>query len=196
MADIHQQPSIWWTRFEERCAERGVSGYNKTVVDICAPDAPQTLGRFDVVHCSGVMYHVPDLLQFIRNLASISRDYLIVGSVTLPDRIDGPEGDLDTDDDEAVFVPHLSKAKRRIIVDHYTTLYTKQGWKFNAGGLTDDSAFFDPDGTPRYGPWWWLFTAGFMCRMVEAHGFEILGYGPNPEQIGSTLIARKRTPAS
>src|SRR5689334_17094164 len=71
MADIKEPGSVWWQRFEAHCAERGVTGYDEIQVDICAPDAPERLGKFDFVHCAGVMYHVADLFTFLGNLVAV-----------------------------------------------------------------------------------------------------------------------------
>ena len=53
MADIQAPGGVWWQKFEAHCAERGVDGYEEIQVDICAPNAPERLGKFDFVHCAG-----------------------------------------------------------------------------------------------------------------------------------------------
>ncbi|MEO0386934.1 MAG: hypothetical protein AAF281_05310 [Pseudomonadota bacterium] len=192
MADMQDENSPLWPAFDKHCEQMGVSGYGKKIVNICAPDAPQQLGKFDVVHCTGVMYHVPDVLQFLGNLTAVTGEYLFLGSSTLPPRIKNAEGMLETAPDQAVFIPNLTQRTRRIIVAYYEEIYGRMDAPFNAGGLTNDAPFFDAEGRPNFGPWWWLFTGGFMMRALSAHGFDIVAHGPNPMRFGYLMLARRR----
>jgi hypothetical protein len=182
MADIHAPGSDWWKKFEARCAEREVEGYEEMQVDICAPDGPDRLGTFDFVHCSGVMYHVPDLFQFVGNLVSVTNKYLLLSSVVMPSQIEGHSGRVSFGPDHAYLTPTLSADNKRIIGDYLSA----QGRKT---GVLHETEYLE-DGRPRYGPWWWLFSSEFMTRVVGLYGLEILAQGPTPKGISYTVFAR------
>jgi hypothetical protein len=183
MADIHPPGSDWWKKFEARCAERGVEGYEGLHVDICAPDAPAQLGTFDFVHCAGVMYHVPDLFQFLGNVVSVTGKYLLLSSVVMPSRIRGPAETLSFGPDHAYLAPVLSTENRRVIGDYLA----EQGLK---AGVVQDSVEYLEAGQPRYGPWWWLFSSEFMTRVIRLYGLEILDEGQTPKGNAYSVFAR------
>lgn len=190
MADIQPAGSHWWQVFRDRCAERGVDGVTEIVADICAADAPARLGVHDVVHSSGVMYHVPDIFGYLGNLVAVTGDALVLTSVVIPKRIGTGAAAIDLRDDSALLVPALGPKRRAMLVAHFSD--GDPG--FTAAGLTDDTPAMQ-DGRPRYGPWWWLFTAGFMERAVRLTGLEIERSGPGLGAHSHTVIARRPQPA-
>src|SRR4051794_13465658 len=60
MIDMQPLGNHWWTQFDERCRELGVSGYESISGNIEDPKLLDVVGRFDFVHCSGVIYHIPN----------------------------------------------------------------------------------------------------------------------------------------
>lgn len=74
MIDITEPENTQWTRFHERCRELGVTGYRSVVGDICNDHLADDVGRFDITHCAGVVYHVPNPVDAIRNLIAITRE--------------------------------------------------------------------------------------------------------------------------
>lgn len=183
MADIQQPGGLWWQRFAKHCAERGVSGYEELQVDICAPDAPQVLGSFDFVHCSGVMYHVADLFRFVGNLISVTDRYLLLSSVVMPEHLQNAAGSIEFGPDSAYLAPLLADQDRDVVLE-----YLREN-ELKAAGLTDDQPFFD--GTrPRSGPWWWLFSGSFMSGVVRLHGLEVLAEGRSPNGLAHTVFAQ------
>lgn len=183
MADVQPLGNHWWTAFEEHCAARGITEYAKVQADICSPTAPSTLGTYDFVHCAGLMYHVADLFAFISNLRAITTEYLMIGSVVMPDTITNAKGTLEFGPDHSYLAPVLSEQNREIVVE-----YLRNDGQ-NAAGLTDDSALFS--GTrPKTGPWWWLFSSAFMSRIIGLYGMEIIAEGPTPTGRGYTVFAR------
>lgn len=181
MADVAQLGSMWWQRFADHCTERGVDDYEQIWVDICAPDAAQRLGSFDFVHCSGVMYHVPDLLGFVRTLVTVSTKYLLLSSVVVPAQV----GPVSFDPDQARLTPILSPEHKDAILGYLD----EQG--IRADGLTQPAEFLNPDGRARTGPWWWLFSGEFMSRLVSLFGLKILAEGLTPKGNGYTVFAEK-----
>ncbi len=183
MADIHPLGNHWWQKFEERCAERGVEDYGEVQVDICAPDAPDTLGTFDFVHCSGVMYHVPDLFRFLGNVVSVTGRYLLLSSVVMPNRIQEGAGTLSFGPDHAYLAPLLSAENQRLIGDHLA----EKGFKPD---VLHEPTDYMQAGQPRYGPWWWLFSSEFMTRVLGLYGLEILAEGQTPNGKAYSVFAR------
>src|SRR4051794_20843932 len=63
-----------WDRFRQRCADEGVESYRCVRADVNAPGVAGRVGTYEVVHCSGVVYHCPEPLYSIRQLAAITSD--------------------------------------------------------------------------------------------------------------------------
>ncbi|MBO0846884.1 MAG: hypothetical protein J2P22_15870 [Nocardioides sp.] len=183
MADLHPLGNRWWKAFEDHCEAKGVSGYSEKWVDICSPDAPADLGTYDFVHCSGVMYHVPDLFAFIGNLRAVTNQLLLLSSEVMPDRITNARGTLEFGPDHSYLTPVLSEENRAIVAEYL------QSDGRRAGGLTYDAPFFS-DGKARTGPWWWLFSGEFMSRIVSLFDMEILAEGVRRKGRGYTVLAR------
>ena len=183
MADIQEPGGVWWQKFEAHCAELGAEGYEELQVDICAPDAPERLGTFEFVHCSGVMYHVPDLFRFVGNLVSVTAKYLMLSSVVMPAQIRGPSGILSFGPDHAYLAPVLSPENRRAVAEYLT----EKGLR--ADGVNESAKYLN-QGQPSFGPWWWLFSSEFMMRLVGMYGLEILAAGQTPKGNAYTIFAR------
>jgi hypothetical protein len=183
MADIQTPGGEWWQKFEARCAECGVENYEEMQVDICAPDAARRLGTFDFVHCSGVMYHVADLFQFLGNLVSVTGRYLLLSSVVMPNLVRGPSGTVTFGPDHAYLAPVLS-AQNQLVIGEYLR---EKGLK--ADGVNEPIEYLKA-GRPRFTPWWWLFSSEFMTRVVRLYGLEIIAEGRTPIGNGYTVFAR------
>jgi len=183
MADIQEPGGSWWQRFEAHCAELGVEGYEELQVDICAPGAPDRLGTFDFVHCSGVMYHVADLFRFLSNLVSVANKYLLLSSVVMPQQIRTPSGTLSFGPDCAYLAPVLTPENRRVVAEYLA----EKGLKAN--GVTEPAEYL-AEGWPLSSPWWWLFTSEFMIELVRMYGLEILAAGQSPHGNAFTVFAQ------
>jgi hypothetical protein len=188
MADIQTPDGHWWVALRERLDGLGVEDYEEVQVDICAPGAPQILGKFDFVHCAGVMYHVPDLFRFVGNLVEVTNKYLLLSSVVMPDRIDSPSGSLVFGPDHAYLSPVLTDENRQILAEHLEEA------GLHADGISSPHEYLD-NGRAHFTPWWWLFSSSFMTRVVELHGLEIVREGLTPQGRGYTVLARLPDPA-
>ena len=60
MADIAPLDHQLWRDFDEHCKQLGVTGYACTRLDVVEPPTDYSALVHDVVHCSGIIYHVPD----------------------------------------------------------------------------------------------------------------------------------------
>jgi SAM-dependent methyltransferase len=119
--------------------------------DLNQSNVTDALGQFDVVFCSGVLYHVPDPLWTLGQLRRLCRHTLILGSATIPER---------RDPQLAVFLPHLDAPARRHIT--YRTPYAKQGL---------DTPFASD---ARYANWFWGFTPSCVVALLRAAEFDVV----------------------
>ncbi len=167
MIDVIPRESVWWERFEQRCSAQNVSDVELKVGDITDRESITHLGSFDVVHCSGVMYHVPDIFGFVGNLLSITNEYLLVGSQTVPSVLSNSAGSIMFSNSGALCAPCLTESDRRVFQQHYMDAGRNiptfdPGTKF-INGIQADT-----------GPWWWLFTPEFMTKVFRTFDLEIL----------------------
>ena len=165
MIDIQPLGNTLWTRFHDRCRELGVSGYRSVYGDICDDRIATSEGPFDVVHCAGVIYHCPNPLVAIRNLIAITRERVMLSSVTIPERIANRAGTLHAPAGCCLFVPALGDQQRAILRG------TPDPALQLALGFTrgrDERGLLSVDGRFRYGQWWWLYTAETFVRMVAS----------------------------
>jgi len=169
MSDIAPQGHSLWTDFDAHCAKLGVSGYRKVTVDIVAPEPEKALGVHDVVHCSGIIYHLPDPFRMLQNLKRVTRRHLIVTSMVVPERVETPEGALDFGPDAARFVPGLAPGTRRILAAHFDALGLRIG---SITAPLEEPWMFD-DTTPNYGPWWWVYSPAFLRSLVQTAGLAV-----------------------
>jgi hypothetical protein len=187
MLDSMSEQSPWWAKFDQHCADKGKYQYEKIVRDITAPNPRDEIGCFDVVHCSGVMYHVPDIFGFIKNLLSITNEYLFLGSQVFPSRIESPVGVIELSDDEALCTPCLTD-RNLDILRSYFSIGNRKG-----EGISSDALFIDEIALcPKFGPWWWLYTKGFMCRIVGLFPIEIVEEGGSPNGRVYQILMKKK----
>jgi len=175
MADIAPQDHKLWRAFEAHMADLGVSGYRKISADLMAPDAPRRIGRHDVVHCSGVIYHMPDPVGCLRNLRLIAAEHLVLVSMVVPEIIETPSGSLDLRGAGTLFIPALDDAQRRILHDHFESVGVRV---HGINGPVIEEWTRRSDGSPRFGPWWWTLTPGLLREMIAISGFEVVEDAP------------------
>ncbi len=113
-------------------------------------------GVFDVVFCSGVLYHVPNPVFSLGQLRKLCREILILTSATMPER-DVPN--------IAVLIPGLDERWRARLA-HPS--------RHNRIGL--DSSF---DPTRGYGNWVWLPTPSCLRAMMALAGFAVREFYPS-----------------
>lgn len=191
MVDMQPLGGKWWAAFEERCAERGVAGYEMMQADICAPDAVQKIGRFDIVHCSGVLYHVSNPFALVRDLALIAREYVILGSMLIPSRVEFDREVLEIGLGQMIAAPLLAQgdsAQKRLLASHFSKLGLSV-----AGVNAPNPTYIDKTGRHRTGPWWMLFTAETMVAMCELHGLEVID-SFSARNGGQTLLCKVSKP--
>lgn len=172
MIDVQPLGSKWWQLFHERCLSLGVAGYASVEADICRPGAARKLGRFDLVHCSGIMYHAPDVLGFLRNLYRITGRYLILTSMVVPEVISNSRGTLRLPRGAMLSVPAMDADSRAILNRHFAALDVtiKDITEAAPQYLAEDLRF-------RTGPWWWLYSPETMKALLQVLPFSVLDEG-------------------
>ena len=167
MIDQMPEGDEWWQKYEARCRELRLPKVRAVVGDVVklVRDDPEL--RFDVVHCSGVLYHFPEPLAMIRALRALTREYLILSSSITETLIRNDAGEIRVPEGGAILVPALSRAERAVMHAHWApTVGT------TALGLTSHVDHWDID---DFAPWWWLPTTTALGRMCEVAGFEVEG---------------------
>lgn len=135
----------------------------------------------------GRFYHVPKPIDLIRNLIAISREWLILTSMAVPERIAGAAGVLELKQGQCL-LPTLSDAQRAIPREHFDS----RG--MTVTGINRDRPFITPDGRSRYGPWWRLFTTEIFFGMCSLFNVRVEKTWVSPHGSASVL-ARLGTPA-
>lgn len=102
----------------ERCASLGVVGYREVTGNLDDPELPTKTGRFDLVHCSGIIYHCPNPVETMGRLYALTNKYLLLGSMTVPPTISTSAGDLTLEPGCCLLLPSL-KGKTKAIVGEY-----------------------------------------------------------------------------
>jgi len=123
--------------------------------DINDPRIAETVGTFDVVFCSGVLYHMPNPVYTLQQLGRICRRTLILTCATFP------EGALPQ---AMVFLPHLDQHARNRLQKAFPGPSIKMG--------------IDTEFQPErwYANWFWAFSPSAVRAMLKTAGFEILDF--------------------
>src|SRR5207247_7460826 len=69
--------------FLERARERG-SSIRCVQGDLEDPASVEAIGPHDIVWCTGVIYHTPNPVLQLMHLRKITREWLYLGSATIP----------------------------------------------------------------------------------------------------------------
>lgn len=166
MIDIQTMHTDPWKQFFDRCAAEGVRCDRSIEANINDPDFPKKVGNYDIVHCSGVIYHCPNPVYTVSQLAKITNNILILGSTIIPPIIKNANGEIIIETGGGIFVPALNDSQREVIAKYFKEVGTstivgidhplQNGWS-----LEDYSA------------WWWLFTLDFVGGLLKACGFKV-----------------------
>lgn len=169
MVDLAPPGSPLWQAFRDHCAARGVKKVKERSGNIEEPEFAASLGRFDVVYCSGVIYHAPNPYRMIDCLRSITRHTLILGSMTVPEVIENAAGRLEFGGGRMISIPAITEAERRILSLHFETL----GLQIHNVNRPGDFPWMLGKGAFNFEPWWWLWTPETLGRMAETCGFRV-----------------------
>jgi hypothetical protein len=185
--DIWRADSEWWERFRQRCAGAGLPPVREVIGSIDNPAVVDEIGVYDVVHCAGVIYHCPNPFLTISHLRRMCGEYLLLTTAVMPPVIENEHGRLELGPDQAILVPTISDRHRRIADTYMTAAYGGGAYGVNS---PIDGWFFS-GGEPNYGPWWWLWTAEYMQRLLSVCGFEVVRTASQYNGTGHLYMLRK-----
>lgn len=131
MIDITPIGHPFWTDFEQRALSNGVTEYRKIQGNVDDPTLPNRTGTFDFVYCSGVIYHVPNPLYTLSRLHELTQQFLLLGSMTVPEEIHNEAGDASFAGGRTVFLPAVDAQTKQILARHFQVL------GINLAGITD-----------------------------------------------------------
>jgi hypothetical protein len=157
-----------WAKLEARLAERGFPRRaNPLCLDLDALGASRDHGLFDLVHASGQIFHTASPFRALLQLRALTRRFLALGSMTVPERIANEAGTLDLSGGATYFGPALHGKPLEVLRAHCAGL--KLGAKNFEGA--SPVAWLDANGDPSEAPWWWFWSVETLTRMAEAVGF-------------------------
>lgn len=169
MIDVSKPDTKLWQLFRERLDSLGINGCTCVSADICDV-ASEGARRYDVVHCSGVLYHHPNPVMLLDALRKVTGKYLVVTSAVTQESVVNELGSFQLPASGAIFVPALDQRDREILWKH---------WHDNAGVDSCYGISEPVNWNPRdLGPWWWLFTPQVMLAMATSVGFRVIDSGP------------------
>ncbi|MGD9897380.1 MAG: methyltransferase domain-containing protein [Candidatus Methylacidiphilaceae bacterium] len=170
MIDVAPANDPLWSAFEERMRKLGVpeaTCLNSDVVQLAQTPSPPL---FDVVHCSGVLYHMPEPLRLLLALKQITREHLVLTSVVARSEYPHSTGSFHVPEAACLFIPALERSEKEAVAEY---------WKGFVGdtavGLTRENSFWRVE---DFGPWWWLPRPEAVRALCQAAGFTVL------EQVG------------
>jgi hypothetical protein len=169
MIDVTAEGRDLWRQFRQRLDELGVGHCECFSSDVCAFAARNPGRRFDVVHCSGVLYHHPNPIALIEALRDVTARHLVLTSAITQETVCNELGTVRVPPGGVIFVPGLDPHERDVLWKY---------WREEAGvgacwGISEPVKWNPRD----FGPWWWLPTARAMLAMAESAGFRVIEHG-------------------
>jgi len=169
MIDIAPLGHSLWDDFKAKLAQEGVADVPCLQGDACARDFHEKVGEFDVVHSSGIIYHVHNPIDYLLNLRDITKSYLIITSMTVPDVITNGQQSIDLSGGRFLSTHKLDGGQKAVIDAHFESL------GLGSYNITDVAEnLLGRNRRPDFGPWWWFFTAESLRRMISASGLEVI----------------------
>lgn len=190
MIDIQPPGNSWWHAFDERMAGLGLSNYSCIHADACRDGFRDRVGVHDVVHCSGIIYHLPDPFTLILALRSITVEHLILTSMYIPEQIKNDAGRLDLRGGGAVLAHAMTDDKKaKVIRQHFEDL------GLQVGGITVplNEPLVLEDGRGNTSPWWWLMTPPLLRSMLEIAGFEVIDEGDSWAERSRSFLCKVKS---
>lgn len=170
MIDVQPAGTDLWRQFRERLRSLNVDGCECISSDVCDIVSTGDSPTYDVVHCSGVLYHHPNPISLLDALRRITGQYLILTSAVTQEHISNELGSYDVPPSGVIFVPALSSKERAIL------------WKYwqESSGAASCYGISEPVqwNLRDFAPWWWLPTPHAMLALAQCVGFQVVDSGP------------------
>jgi SAM-dependent methyltransferase len=181
LASQDQDPMDLWGKFKQRMVDLQISNYSCIDnQDICSFLPDEKTPQFDVVHCSGVLYHHPNPLLVLQSLWKITRSHLILASAVTRESIRNENGEYYIPRSAALLVPALSGQEFSVHKAHWDRV--APGY-----GITEKYQYSIDD----FAPWWWLPTPDALVAMCEVVGFKVLDLGLGWAENALILLLEK-----
>lgn len=179
MLDVTPRTDPLWRAFHERMKALQVEGaIFRLAHDLHDYEGP----GFDVVHCSGVLYHCPNPIGAVQALRRLTKEYLILSSSVVPRVIENAAGRWELPSDHTwVCLPEMSEENAAIMAAHWRPFVDD-----TAIGLTRDwPKPLDPN---DWAPWYWLPTIPALIAVAEGSGFKLVAHAPIWYGMAHTLL--------
>jgi hypothetical protein len=138
---------------------------------------------FDVIYCSGVLYHLPNPLDLLISLHRMTGQHVILGSTVTGTRVENEAGSIAIPAGATLFIPALSQIEREVLRVHWTP-YIGEDIDWLQGEISWDPKDFRP--------WWWLPTIDCLKAMCRSVGFQIEDESPIWNGLAHILLLSKR----
>lgn len=180
MIDVLPPLDQHWKAFEARLAALGITDCQTISGDILTLRA----GPFDVTHSSGILYHMPNPVEYLTALHRLTNEHCIMTSAICPPSVTNRFGTLEIPKGGGLFVPGMTAEQKTI----YTEFYTG-GLQAILGGINveNEASVFLPG---NYVPWWWLLPADTIASMCRSAGFTVVAEAPNWAGKAHTFLLR------
>lgn len=181
MVDVSVAGSTLWPAFEQRMRELQVDRYRCVIGDVTEAATLEEIGPVEVVHSSGVFYHMPEPISYIVALRELATEFVILTSaITKTVMIQGRRR-LKVPRSSMLFIPALRGHEAEIVRKYWK----RQG--VEGGGITEDCEYRIDD----FGPWWYLPTQEALRSVCETAGFRVESQEPTWHGNASTLLLSK-----
>jgi hypothetical protein len=180
LMDVEGPDCPWWAQVRERLESKGISNCEFISGDVLSYDLPSV----DIVHSSGVLYHLPSPIDYIARLRKVTNHYCILTSSTIPTRIAVDHERIYLPEGAVVFIPGLRGKDKAIFRE----------W-FRRRGRPDVTYAEDTMGGHRnlrnYYPNWFMPTVSAFRAMAISGGFEIVKEAEvEPESLSYCLLLK------
>lgn len=175
MIDTMPAASEWWEKFLVHAEQKGVprSAIGTRVADLERENfAAAAGGTYDYVNCSGVLYHVPNPMNVLRNLSRIANRFLSVSTQIIPEHIEAPFGSIRVPPAQALFIPSLTPEQKAVLKHFY------DGHNYKVTHINRDGPPFVEDNKFNYGPSFWLPTVEMVKAWMRMFGWDIIDSRP------------------
>lgn len=177
-----------WRLFSERLDRLGVDQPTCIQRNIDDEAAHSELGTFDVVHCSGVLYHCPEPLHTLKRLRAITRETLILGTATMPALVETTAGSVTLTPGGALLVPAMSIAQRAVLgrwlTDNGASMAIGVNHPIESDWAVDD-----------YSAWWWFFSPDYVAALLGVVGFKVVDVASFWNGRATLFHARTKEPS-
>jgi hypothetical protein len=174
MADTLPLDHALWAHFRQATQAFGLSEIDcRPGLDVNDVGFPQALGRFDIVHATGLLHHCPHPVHSLLNLRRAVGEYLITNSLVIPEVVENAEGCVRFPAASALFLPALRGRERAVLRRHYLDRFQVDldlHAPLSDRGITP----YLENGEPSPWPYWWFFTKSSFEQALGLLGMRIL----------------------